>query len=114
VQGEDERWLRWREVGRACKVASVSNAPEEDEQINTRDNAESKVADGSASQTASRSFNGGAPAAPPRTPEDPLGLEDDAADGTAAGDPTAGVRISAEDAADAVPGDTGPEHPGQR
>ncbi|TXR57737.1 hypothetical protein [Quadrisphaera setariae] len=36
------------------------------------------------------------------------------ADGTAAGDPLAGVTISAEDAEQAVPGDTGPEHPGAR
>jgi hypothetical protein len=36
------------------------------------------------------------------------------ADGTAAGDPLAGVTISAEDADEAVPGDTGPEHPGAR
>ena len=31
-----------------------------------------------------------------------------------AGDPTAGVQISEEDAAAAVPGDTGPENPGVR
>ena len=35
-------------------------------------------------------------------------LEDDVADGTAQGDPTAGVQISPEDAAEAVPGDDGP------
>ncbi len=34
--------------------------------------------------------------------------------GTAAGDPLSGVGLSAEDAAEAVSGDTGPEHPGQR
>ncbi|UIJ34738.1 hypothetical protein [Allobranchiibius sp. GilTou73] len=33
--------------------------------------------------------------------------------GTAGGDPLAGVRISEEDAKDAVPGDTGPELPGE-
>lgn len=94
----------------------MTNAPEENEQINTRNNAESTVAEEKASQTLGRASDGGAPAALPRTPEDPLGLEveADAADGTAAGDPTAGVQISAEDAAEAVPGDTGPEHPGQR
>lgn len=37
-----------------------------------------------------------------------------AVDGTAAGDPLAGVTISEEDAAQAVPGDTGPENPGAR
>lgn len=36
------------------------------------------------------------------------------ADGTAAGDPLAGVTISEEDAEQAVPGDTGPENPGAR
>ena len=35
-------------------------------------------------------------------------------DGTAAGNPLDGVLISDEDAEDAVPGDTGPEHPGTR
>ena len=35
-------------------------------------------------------------------------------EGTAAGNPLDGVLISGEDAADAVPGDTGPEHPGTR
>ena len=44
---------------------------------------------------------------------------DDASDtgapeGTAAGDPLAGVTIDEADAADAVPGDTGPENPGTR
>ncbi|MBO1754240.1 hypothetical protein [Allobranchiibius sp. CTAmp26] len=33
--------------------------------------------------------------------------------GTAGGDPLAGVRISEEDAKEAVPGDTGPELPGE-
>ena len=35
-------------------------------------------------------------------------------DGTAAGDPLAGVTISEADADEAVSGDTGPENPGQR
>ena len=34
--------------------------------------------------------------------------------GTGAGDPLAGVHISDEDAAEAVAGDEGPEHPGVR
>ncbi len=34
--------------------------------------------------------------------------------GTAGGDPVAGVTADADDVADAVPGDTGPEHPGTR
>lgn len=34
--------------------------------------------------------------------------------GTAAGDPLAGVTASADDLEEAVSGDTGPEHPGQR
>ena len=34
--------------------------------------------------------------------------------GTAAGDPLAGVTADDEDLQDAVSGDTGPEHPGQR
>lgn len=34
--------------------------------------------------------------------------------GTAAGDALAGVTVDADDREDAVSGDTGPEHPGQR
>ena len=34
--------------------------------------------------------------------------------GTAGGDPLAGVTASADDVAEAVSGDTGPAHPGQR
>ena len=34
--------------------------------------------------------------------------------GTAGGDPLSGVTASADDVEDAVSGDTGPEHPGQR
>ena len=34
--------------------------------------------------------------------------------GVAGGNPVAGVTIDAEDLEDAVPGDTGPEHHGQR
>lgn len=49
----------------------------------------------------------------------PPPMIDDASDtgapeGTAAGDPLAGVTITEADAADAVPGDTGPENPGTR
>lgn len=88
--------------------------------IDPRNNPESQVNEGDASQTsswASETSDGGAPPAEaPKAGQTPA--EQDAADGTPGGtgqgNPLAGVLISEEDAAEAVPGDTGPEHPGAR
>lgn len=85
--------------------------------LDPRDNAESQVAEGEASQVGSRSGDSGPvmPDAPEaRGASGGEGASERVAEGTGAGDPLAGVKISDEDAADAVPGDTGPEHHGRR
>lgn len=86
-------------------------------EIDPRNNVESQLAEDSASQTGSRSgggaiFSGGRAAdAVPGVPDPEEG---DPTSGTDAGNPLDGVLIDPEDAAQAVPGDMGPEHPGQR
>ena len=81
---------------------------ESTEKVDVFDNAEVKaVQDGGSRENARASDSGPVPS-PARDPQDPLGLEDDVADGAGQGDPTAGVRISDEDLAEAVPGDDGP------
>lgn len=82
---------------------------ESTEKVDVFDNAEVRaVQDGGSRENARASDSGPVPS-PARDPQDPLGLEDDVADGTGQGDPIAGVRISDEDLAEAVPGDDGPE-----
>ncbi|AKT51840.1 hypothetical protein [Arsenicicoccus sp. oral taxon 190] len=95
----------------------MSEQDQQDQPVDERANAESRVAEQEASQTRQGASSGGpVPADYPaagRTPAE----QDEAEDvpgGTAAGSPLAGVRISDEDAADAVSGDQGPEHPGRR
>lgn len=86
-------------------------------ELDPRDNAESQVAEGDATQVGSRSGDNG-----PVMPDAPRadgaaggeGVAENLAEGTGAGDPLAGVKISDEDAADAVSGDMGPEHHGRR
>ncbi|WP_409483023.1 hypothetical protein [Arsenicicoccus dermatophilus] len=91
---------------------------DQDQTIDERDNAESRVAEGEASQTRQGASEGGPiPADAPAAGQTPA--EKDAEDGitaagTGGGSPLAGVLISEEDAADAVHGDEGPEHPGRR
>ncbi|GAB7193419.1 hypothetical protein NUM3379_41290 [Kineococcus sp. NUM-3379] len=85
-----------------------------DHTVDVFDNAEVRQVQDQGSRENARASNSGPPAPPARDPEDPLGLQDDVADGTGQGDPTAGVRIGDEDREDAVPGDDGPEHPGTR
>ncbi|WP_432513033.1 hypothetical protein [Kineococcus sp. SYSU DK001] len=77
--------------------------------VDPRDNAEVRAVQEHGSRENARASGSGPLPSPARDPQDPLGLADDAADGTGQGDPTAGVRISEEDAADAVPADDGPE-----
>lgn len=77
------------------------------ESIDERNNPESAAAEGASPGVA----RAGGSALPPEQ----LDARDaEGPDGTAAGDPLAGVTISAEDADDAVSGDTGPESPGTR
>lgn len=78
------------------------------ESIDTSDNAESRALDDSASPGVARAGGSSLP------PEQLDARDAEGPDGTAAGNPLAGVLISEEDAADAVSGDTGPEHPGAR
>ncbi|WP_432497316.1 hypothetical protein [Kineococcus gypseus] len=58
--------------------------------------------------------NPGPQPSPPRSADDPLGVTEDAADGTGAGNPLEGVLIDARDAEQAVAGDEGPESPSGR
>ncbi|MGI4894794.1 MAG: hypothetical protein ACRYF3_06755 [Janthinobacterium lividum] len=103
-------------------MSENSNIPEKptpnetsvDDTVDVYDNAEVREVEQSGSRENARASNSGPLPSPARDPQDPFGLEDDVADGTGQGDPTAGVQISAEDRAEAVSGDTGPEHPGTR
>lgn len=86
--------------------------------IDPRNNAESKQADDSASQTGTRSGIGGPIFSGARPADSVPGVPDpedgDPTSGTDAGNPLDGVLIDPEDAEQAVPGDTGPEHHGRR
>ncbi|MEW9265225.1 hypothetical protein AB1207_10750 [Kineococcus endophyticus] len=77
--------------------------------VDPRDNAEVRTVQESGSRENARASDSGPVPSPARDPQDPLGLEDDVADGTGQGNPIAGVEISEEDAANAVPADQGPE-----
>ncbi|PPK97728.1 hypothetical protein CLV92_103263 [Kineococcus xinjiangensis] len=85
-----------------------------DDTVDVFDNAEVRQVQDQGSRENARASNSGPLPAPARDPQDPFGQQDDVADGTGQGDPTAGVRISDEDLQDAVPGDDGPAHPGTR
>ena len=92
--------------------------PDESAEIDPRNNPESRVAEESASQTGSRSSAGGAIFSDARPADSVPGRPDpqdgDPESGTGAGNPLEGVLIDPDDAEHAVPGDDGPEHPGQR
>ncbi len=79
------------------------------EGVAERDNAESLANEADRSPGVAR---GPGASTPPPMIDD--ASDDTAPAGSAAGDPLAGVTISEEDAATAVPGDTGPENPGTR
>ncbi|NAZ82435.1 hypothetical protein GTR02_11450 [Kineococcus sp. R8] len=87
-----------------------------DHEVDVFDNAEVRQTSEQATSPVARASGGGGPLPSPARPEGavPGVPDDDETGGTAAGDPTAGVQISAEDAAAAVPGDEGPENPGTR
>ena len=81
--------------------------------IDPHNNPESRAAEESASPGAARSSSGGA--LPADAVPGQAGTQDgDAGSGTSGGDPLDGVLIDPADAEQAVPGDEGPEHPGQR
>lgn len=86
----------------------MSETPQPLETVDERNNPEAQSAEGGRS-------NGTARAGGRSLPPEQLDARDaEGPDGTAAGDPLAGVTASPDDVADAVPGDTGPEHPGTR
>jgi len=87
---------------------SNDSTPPDVPDVDVFDNAEVRSVQEGGSRENSKGGNSGPIPSPARDPKDPFGLEDDVADGTAQGDPTAGVQISPEDAAEAVPGDDGP------
>ncbi|HEY0717138.1 MAG TPA: hypothetical protein VGD68_05940 [Streptosporangiaceae bacterium] len=91
---------------------------QEPDAVDPRNNRESQVAEESASQTVSRSSAGG-PIFSGLRPADAVPGQSDLEDGdrgagTGGGNPLDGVLIDPADAEQAVPGDEGPEHPGQR
>ena len=79
------------------------------EGIDPYDNPESRAREQDQSSYVSRAGEG-----PPPTPPRLAGEPAPDLQGTAAGDPLAGLPIDAADAESAVSGDTGPEHPGTR
>ena len=78
------------------------------ESINERDNAETRTTESDANPGVARAGGSSLP------PEQLDARDAEGPDGTAAGDPLAGITISEADAEGAVSGDTGPENPGQR
>ena len=80
------------------------------EGIDAFDNPDAKAYEENQSSPLSRATGGDGP--PPT--DAPAAGEAPDVEGTGAGDPLAGVKISDEDAAEAVSGDEGPEHPGVR
>lgn len=83
--------------------------------IDPRDNPESQLAEDTASQTGARSGQGGAVMSDaPSAQEGAHGVIHGNITGTDDGGLLDGVKASGQDSEDAVPGDTGPEHPGER
>lgn len=83
--------------------------------IDPRDNPESQLAEDTASQTGARSGQGGAVMSDaPTAQEGAHGVIDGNITGTGDGSLLSGVTASEQDVEDAVSGDTGPEHPGER
>lgn len=88
---------------------------DETPQIDPRNNPESRQNEEGVSQTGTRSGQGGAIMSDaPTSEEGAHGVIDGRITGTSSGDILSGVTISEEDAEEAVPGDTGPENPGER
>jgi hypothetical protein len=91
---------------------------QEPHEIDPRNNAESRQAEDTASQTGSRSSAGGAVYSGAReagaVPGQPDPNDGDPESGVGAGNPLDGVLIDPADAEQAVAGDEGPEHPGRR
>ncbi|WP_312720028.1 hypothetical protein [Mobilicoccus sp.] len=84
--------------------------------IDPRNNPESQMAEEGASQTGTSSTgdSGLVMSEAPTAEEGADGVIDGRITGADDGDILAGVKASATDTEEAVPGDTGPEHPGER
>ncbi|GAB48160.1 hypothetical protein [Mobilicoccus pelagius] len=84
--------------------------------IDPRNNPESQVAEDRASQTGTRSTedSGVVMSTAPSAEEGADGVIDGYVTGTSDSDVLAGVKATEDDVEEAVPGDTGPEHPGER
>lgn len=84
-------------------------------QIDPRNNPESQQAEEGASQTGTRTGQGGPVMSDAPTAEEGAdGVIAGRVTGTDSGDILSGVRASEEDIEEAVSGDTGPEHQGAR
>lgn len=81
------------------------------EPIDVRNNPESRAAAANAPSPVARASDGGPP---PRDAPDAGERPEDEIGGTADGNPVAGVTISDDDRAAAVPGDTGPTELNER
>lgn len=79
------------------------------ETVDVRNNRESRAAAATHASSVARASDGGAP---PRSGPDAGDLPEPVLDGTADGNPVAGVTISEADADDAVEADSGPEELG--
>ena len=84
--------------------------------IDPRNNPESQLAEEGASQTGARSTedSGVVMSDAPTAGEGADGVIGGHITGVDDGDVLAGVKATQDDVEDAVPGDTGPEHPGER
>lgn len=78
---------------------------ESNEEIDVRNNPESRAAEANAASRVARASDGGAP---PREAPPAGAVPEDVEGGVASGNPVEGVTISDEDLDEAVPGDTGP------
>ncbi|WP_432572249.1 hypothetical protein [Kineococcus sp. SYSU DK005] len=87
----------------------TGKSTEPTDRVDPTDNAEVRAVEEGGSRQVARGSDGGIQPSPARSPEDPLGTQEDIPAGTGAGSPLDGVLISEEDAEQAVSGDTGPE-----
>lgn len=90
-------------------VSNENMPPEPHDGIDAAAGQDAKAFERNQSNPLARASDGGPP---PTEAVEPGELPERG--GTGAGNPTAGVEISDEDLDEAVPGDTGPEHPGVR
>ncbi len=86
----------------------MTDVPDPTPTVDPREKVEVSTASGDQSPAVARAGGGATP------PEQLDASDAEGPEGTAAGDPLAGVTITEDDAAHAVPADTGPESQGSR